>query len=342
MDNIQEVAISKIADILSSTKLIVPQVDIWKKIFNNAGLNELFEERKQQFTIKVVTYGYRPDERNLYHNDCCYNGIWESFSGLYNDFDSFTRLLNSIANKISINNIFVDNIEYLIKKKKTSIKDIYIDEYINSISIDEKNTLLKEYPSKDFHALRINMNILGLDFAFNEDTLSVVPFTTSIIEENHDNGIVYQWLVSKYSNVAESYENAKKAYGNGDPVGCLTHCRNIVTGIFSYKKDSQSEWVKGLQSACAKDKNILSIMSPKNIPNFKYDSHSLDINKKYHYPRFNTIYQLYVYTCDLGAHINEGNLVDGTVDSEDTDMFDAYMGLRMTEDVLIWLYQNGN
>ena len=48
MDSIQEIAISKIADILSSSNLIVPQVDIWKRIFNNAGLNDLFNERKPQ------------------------------------------------------------------------------------------------------------------------------------------------------------------------------------------------------------------------------------------------------------------------------------------------------
>jgi|GEM_PF-1118479 len=341
MDSIQEIAISKIADILSNTKLIVPQVDIWKKIFNNAGLNDLFEERKSQFTTRIETYGYREDERYLYHNDRCYNGLWESFSELYYDFRSFTRLLNSIADKLSIDNIFIENVGHLIKKKKPFIKDIYIDQYINTINKDEKNILLKEYPSKDFRALRTNINMLGLDFAFNEDILSVIPFTAPIEDMNLDINIVYQWLVSKYPIVAESYENAKKAYGTGDPVGCLTHCRNIITGIFSYKKDDQTEWVKGLQKGCSKDKNIQFIGAPKNIPSFKYDSHSTDIKKKYRYPRFNTIYQLYIYTCDLGAHINEANLVDGSLDSEDTDMFDAYLGLRMTEDILIWLYQTG-
>lgn len=33
MDNNKQIAISKIADILSGTNLIIPQVDIWKKIF---------------------------------------------------------------------------------------------------------------------------------------------------------------------------------------------------------------------------------------------------------------------------------------------------------------------
>ena len=40
----------------------------------------------------------------------------------------------------------------------------------------------------------------------------------------------------KYFNVYESYEAARKAFANGDAVGCITHCRNIITGIFSYKR----------------------------------------------------------------------------------------------------------
>ena len=82
MDNIREIALSKIADILSSSNLIVPQVDIWKKIFNNAGLSDYYENRSPQFTTKIETYGYRDDERNLYHNEKCYNGLYETFKEL--------------------------------------------------------------------------------------------------------------------------------------------------------------------------------------------------------------------------------------------------------------------
>ena len=67
MDKGQEIAISRIADILSSSNLIIPSVDIWKKIFNNAGLSDLFENRSPQFAIRVESYGFRPDEKNYYH-----------------------------------------------------------------------------------------------------------------------------------------------------------------------------------------------------------------------------------------------------------------------------------
>ena len=53
MDKGQEIAISRIADILSSSNLVIPSVDIWKKIFNNAGLSDLYETRSPQFTTRV-------------------------------------------------------------------------------------------------------------------------------------------------------------------------------------------------------------------------------------------------------------------------------------------------
>lgn len=57
------------------------------------------------------------------------------------------------------------------------------------------------------------------------------------------------------------------------------------------------------------DKNILTLTNAKAIPNIKYD---------------------------------EGNVVDSSVDSEVATIEDALFALRMTEDLLIWLYQTGN
>lgn len=147
---------------------------------------------------------------------------------------------------------------------------------------------------------------------------------------------------NKYPNVSESYGNARKAFGNGDEVGCITHCRNIITGICSYKKEEGREWYNGLQKVCMADKNISTLQNAKAIPSIKYDVHSSDAKQRYKYPRFNLINKLYVLTCDLGAHINEGNIEGGIVDSEIATIEDALLALRITEDILIWLYQTGN
>ena len=59
-------------------------------------------------------------------------------------------------------------------------------------------------------------------------------------------------------------------------------------------------------------------------------------------PPTNFINKLYVFTCDLGAHINEGYTENGEVDLEEASIEDALWSLRATEDMLIWIYQTGN
>ena len=85
MERIEIAALSKIADILTDNNKspLFPQVDIWKKIFYNAEMGELFEDRNPQFTIVIQPYGYRPDEIDLYFNEKTYNGLFESEEELY-------------------------------------------------------------------------------------------------------------------------------------------------------------------------------------------------------------------------------------------------------------------
>jgi hypothetical protein len=338
MDTIQEIAISKIADILTGTHLIIPEVDIWKKIFNNAGLSELYEKRSSQFATRIEAYGNYPSERNLYHNEKCYNGLYETFKELEYSQGGLIKLLNIIASKLSEYHVFIENAEKAIKKEMPKIKDMYLDEFLKVISTEEKNQLLNKFAGKEFQQLKINVNILGLDITYDEDGLCTIPFTSSLRTSTFDNNILMQWLTLKCPKIAKSYSDAMKAYSLEDKVGCISHCRNIITGIFTYKKDEQTKWLDGLQKVCSKDKNIMNVLANK-VGTFNYNANATDPNARYQYPRFNLIHKLYSYTCALGAHINEGAVNEAGVDFESVSMEDAFLSLRMTEDVLIWLYQ---
>ena len=118
-------------------------------------------------------------------------------------------------------------------------------------------------------------------------------------------------------------------------------CRNIITGIFSSQKSEQRKWLDGLKKICHKDKNINNVQANK-IAEMKYNENSNEASERYQYPRFNFINKLYVFTCDLGAHINEGYTENGEVDLEEASIEDALWSLRATEDMLIWIYQTGN
>ena len=68
MEKIEIAALSQIADILSDSEKspIVPEEDVWKKIFYNAELGEMFEERSPQFKVVESSYGWHPDEKDVY------------------------------------------------------------------------------------------------------------------------------------------------------------------------------------------------------------------------------------------------------------------------------------
>lgn len=337
MERLENISISRIADILSSTNLIVPSKDIWKKIFYNAGMLEKYDMNKRQLETQCKEENW---EKVYYHNDRCYSKLFDIFIEIYNELNQFILLFNSICEKILPQQIFGENIERIARLNMDGPIYFDIDDYIWKRGDDSNNKLLKKYASANFSSFRQNLNILNLDITFKNKVLTVTPFTYLSDPEVKEETLVVKWLSLKYPNVAESYDNAKRSWGNSDPVGCLSHCRNVITGVFSYKKAAQTDWVKGLQLFCDKDKNIKAISNPKIIPNIIYNPHDKDMNKKYRYPRFNTIYSVYAYLCALGAHINEGNLKGEVVDAEETDMKDAFMGLRMTEDILIWIYQN--
>lgn len=337
MDSIKEIAISQIASVLSGSGMIIPRIDAWREIFNNAGLSEVYDENKCNLQCREVpgTWG---QEYN--HNPRCYYALHEILLNTSsNDFDTFIKLMNSIAYEININIIFDD--------KNVKYRDI--ERVIEKNNATVSNNLLLKHPSKDFKKLRNNLNILGLDFSFDKEygeNLIILPF--EFINKMENKTVLIQWLGDNYPNILDAYEKAIKAYGNGDSEGTMAHCRNVITGIFSYSKRDNTKWLTGLQATCSKDKNLTDIERPNKIPDMKYvkkgdvpdeEYAQISAERKYNYPRFRLIHQVYSYLSDLGPHVAEAPLVDGTPDYEVVEPCDAFMGLRMTEDILIWLYQ---
>ncbi|SFR62582.1 hypothetical protein [Anaeromicropila populeti] len=94
MDTNQNIAISQIADILSCGKLLVPSTDIWKKIFYNSGLGELYEDYSSKLR---VTYKEMNWEDYYYHNNKCFSALLEIFqnSDLKSDEKANELLLNN-------------------------------------------------------------------------------------------------------------------------------------------------------------------------------------------------------------------------------------------------------
>lgn len=338
MDSIQKIAISNIADILSNGYLLFPAVDNWKKIFYNAGQSELYESNEFKLREKEVEENWK---NNYYNNERTYSAILVVLTELVEESKQFVKMLNSIATKISIYRVFQDDIESKLKKGYSSTHFDVCD-YLTKKDLHVKREMLKQYSSKTFKQLQVSLNILSLDITFDDDlNLIVTPFSITGVEGDVVKSAVVLWLEDYYPNILESYENAVRMCGEGNPPECLSDCRNVITGIFSYSKREGTGWYTGLQFACSADKNIQKIGAPNNIPSWQNGTaNSGEENKRYNYPRFKTICQIYSFLSDLGPHKDEANIVNGIVDYEIPTQEDALWGLRMTENILVWLYQN--
>lgn len=338
MDNINKIALSRIADVITKGTLIIPEFDGFKRAFYNAGLSEYYDDNKHML---IETKREENWQVNYYMNDRSYSGFLDIFYMIIEESNLLIKLLNSIFERISIYRVFNEKIDRAISQ---GLYSGYVDikEQLYKKGSNKANELLKDFASKDFKELRTNLNLLALDISFNNEMyLSISPLTIREEDEKVFRGGMINWLGHNYPNVLSSYENAVKMCSEGNSVECLSDCRNVLAGIFTYHKEEGTKWYTGLKSACKDDKNISNIYSPSNIPLWKNGAaNDTDPNKRYNYPRFKTINQIYSFLSDLGPHKDEANIVDGVVDYENPTPEDAFLGLRLTESILIWLYQN--
>lgn len=338
MDKNDKIALSRIADVLTNGKLVLPEFDGFKRAFYNAGLSEYYDDNKYMLTEVKREENW---EIKYYINDRAYSGLLEILYIIIDESALFVKLLNSILERVSINSVFNDEFDKVVSRDRFSLCDDTIV-YLNMKGSNKANQLLKDYVSKDFQVLKTNLNLLALDISFTDDLdLSISPLTLREESETIYKSGMIDWLDKNYTNILSSYENAIKMCSEGNSVECLSDCRNVLTGIFTYHKDEGTKWYMGLKVACRDDKNISNVSSPINIPMWKNGTaNDVDPNKRYNYPRFKTISQIYSFLSDLGPHKDEANIVDGNVDFENPSLEDAFWGLRLTESILIWLYQN--
>lgn len=331
MENIWEIAISKIADSMSNGKLVTPRYDCWKIIFNNAGLQDDYEAIKNQ--LKEVQYelGY---DINYKNNERSYSALYKKLNSLINSNpELFLRLLRSYLEKVNKYSVFN---ELVICDNKFND----LEHYFLKRGKVYANDFLSKNPSKDFLKLRNNLNILCYDIEFDA-SFELVIYPLTLINKNKQQNLMLEWLDLKYPNISNLFLKAVKMFGEGNSIECICNCRSVLTGIFSFDKVEKTKWLTGLQKACSLDKNIQSIDTPSKIIGFKSNSpHSDKKDERYNYPRFKTINQIYSFLSDLGPHISEGAKLHDVIDCEECTVQDAFLGLQLTESILIWIYQN--
>ena len=185
----------------------------------------------------------------------------------------------------------------------------------------------------DFLMLNNYLEILGYELKrehiednYENDLykFSLIQFSNGAVERQEDKTILVKVLKDKHSDLIQYYLEAISNYGNSEYKSCVDNTRSLFEGFFK-KVDINNDYAKGILSATGEiviDESSTQLVSMKKIFNYWLEKHK-GAN------RYRLFVSMYSAMSGLGTHGEE-------VPSKE----DALMFLRMTEDILIWCFQN--
>lgn len=297
----KELILAKICSVLDKPYFIIKKNGELKKILKCSGLANLYEDYSD------------------YLEPYWYNGTWENKREEYSVFigldNIFTELLKSNETK-KLSLLLVE----LGKNINPSITEKYYEEDKYKQYVDELTNLYQ---------------LLGYNLTMHHDEFDVMPLTGGS-EKISDVYGLEQWLFSGFPEIYDSYEGAIDAFVSSNFGTCIEACRTTLTGLFSKYKgpDSFAKWFRGTANiaeeydgANMQDiKNHLDALGKKDLSDF------FEENATGNYKKTRAIYSIYSMLSDYGTHRQEG-----TVETPSKE--DALMMLRMTEDIMIWIFQ---
>ena len=340
MDTIEDISLSRIATIINNHLIIRTTNNAkWDRVLSNAGQSELFNKYKYALTPESFNYSNGID----YINDNprfreFYSAIKSILKTVYNhgqNSEAFIKLISSIIEEIDIMDVLNEDLQEILGRKTRYNNPL---EYIFKGRTDiECLEIIQREAKKEYHELVHNLHILNMDIGYSDYQLVLKPFTQQgAITIDRNPSLLMDWLETEFPAVALSYKEALENYIKGNPVSCISTCRNIIVGICDDSKDDETKWLKGLQKLST-DTYIENVQVPKHIIDDSANKKLGIQNVKFKFSRFLTIYQLYSLSSNLGPHINEGPMIDSILYREKATMNDALWILRMTEDLLIWV-----
>ena len=185
----------------------------------------------------------------------------------------------------------------------------------------------------DFLMLNNYLEILGYELKrehiednYENDLykFSLIQFSNGAVERQEDKTILVKVLKDKHSDLIQYYLEAISNYGNSEYKSCVDNTRSLFEGFFK-KVDINNDYAKGILSATGEiviDESSTQLVSMKKIFNYWLEKHK-GAN------RYRLFVSMYSAMSGLGTHGEE-------VPSKEDDL----MFLRMTEDILIWCFQN--
>lgn len=299
--NEQEIVLAKICAILDKPYFIIKRNGEVKKYLKCCGLGNYYSDNEDYF------------------EPYWYNGTWENKRSEYNIF-------------IGLDNIFTS----LLKDgetKKLSLLSVELGKNIKPGVITQADESV-EY--QNYLAELQNLyQLLGYELIINEEGFDVIPWSGNKDKVADLYGLE-QWLLTKYPEIYDSYEGAIDSYVSGNYGTCIEACRTTLTGLFSKYKgtDSFAKWFRGAADVSGEldNSNIQDIKSHLDALGKNELADFFEENAGGSYKKTRAIYSIYSMLSDYGTHRQEGTV---EVPSKE----DSLMMLRMTEDIMIWIFQ---
>lgn len=299
--NEQEIILAKICAILDKPYFIIKRNGEFKKYLKCCGLGNYYSDNEDYF------------------EPYWYNGTWENNRSEYNIF-------------VGLDNVFTS----LLKDgetKKLSPFIVELGKNINPAIIFKAND--NDSYKSWFEQLQNLYQLLGYELIMQEEQFDVIPWSGNKDKVADLYGLE-QWLLTKYPEIYDSYEGDIDSYASGNYGTCIEACRTTLTGLFSKYKgtDSFAKWFRGaadvsgeLENSNITDiKNHLDALGKNELADF------FEENAGGSYKKTRAIYSIYSMLSDYGTHRQEGTV---EVPSKE----DSLMMLRMTEDIMIWIFQ---
>lgn len=301
----KEILLSKITAILSDNRFIPRNNSSLKKSLKCCGLASLYNTNSVY--LEPYSYNY-------------YNG--RTYENPQPEYDLFIGLDNIFTELYSNNNIDTI-IELLTEITKNFNQNL-------SAFIYEDKSLRKR-----FNELNNLYMLLGLYINIDDESITVTHYSSNNSLKTTTLFGLEEWLYNNYSDVYDSYTSAISSFTTGHYGTCIEACRTTLVGLFSKHKGTEgfAKWLRGISNLAGElDNNTLVELNNEIAKLSKSDlAEFFNENKNGKFTKTKAIYTIYSMMSDYGTHRNEGTVETPTHE-------DSLMMLRMTDDILLWIY----
>ncbi|MBW9150287.1 hypothetical protein K2F40_15105 [Clostridium sp. CM028] len=244
------------------------------------------------------------EEYNEYLTPHSFNGSWKNPNTTFNPGFAINEICDKIKSNKKALGMFLN--EFLSRIREIDNADI--DSTTNYLSV-----------------LGYNLEVTDRDGNYsNSYQYSLSPYTEGAFERREDVSYLVNMINQKHSELMTYYTEAISTYGNTEYQGCIGNCRTLFEKFFEKLDAIDNNHTKGILNATEET------VTGSNIPKFSIKGiFTYWIEHKKGFNRYRLFVSMYSLLSALGPHGEE-------IPSKE----DALMCLRLTEDALIWCFQN--